>query len=290
MVHRRQGRRPRSLIPAAPQRAQFVQAAGVAFRRAAAPRAQAVFIADDFEDKLATNKLSQSNEWAFLSNADSHGNSAILSGDTAVNPSLVDSTSFAAPGYGGSQGCFKMEWNYGSQRPHGDEPDTSSYDPEVGMITRIWDESSNVGADFTGATKVSFRAKAAKSTRLRIAAVTPEVSDYAFWGDELTIGTASAKTFAQPEWKSKAVPFNKKKITAFMIVISQAYNPGAGGTFWMDDFSVTGWKPKEVEPPVGILRNPAARPRADADAIHGLRADGRRVPSAAVSPRILAPR
>lgn len=265
---------------------------------AGAPCAQAVFIADDFEDKLASNKLSQSSEWAFLSDADSHGNSLILSGDTAVNPSLIDSNSFAAPGYGGSQACFKLEWKYGSQRPHGDAPDTSSYDPEVGMITQIWDESLNVGADFTGASKVSFWAKAAKTTRLRIAAVTPEVADYAYWGDELTIGTAwkqysldfSAKTFAQPEWKSKAVPFNKKKISAFMIVISRAYNPGAGGTFWMDDFSVTGWKPKEVEPPVGIARNPAAHRPASLEVSRGSRVDGRRVLSGTGSPRFAAPR
>ncbi|MDB5048630.1 MAG: hypothetical protein JWO30_1701 [Fibrobacteres bacterium] len=215
-------------------------------------RAQAVFTVSDFEDKAAANKFSDYSEWAFSSDADSHGNSVITSGDTIANPSLIDSTSFASPGYGTSATCLKMAYKYGTTRPHGDAPDTSSYDPEVGLFTAIFDDSSNTWADFTGATKVSFWAKADKPTKIRFAAATPEVIDYAFWGDDFTVGTAwkqfnldfSAKTFTQPDWKSAAVPFNIRKISEFLLGISQANNPGAGGTLYLDDVTVTGWQPK----------------------------------------------
>jgi hypothetical protein len=224
-------------------------------------RAQGVFTVSDFEDKAAANKFSDYSEWAFSSDADSHGTSVVTSGDTIANPSLIDSNSFASPGYGTSQVCLKMAYKYGTTRPHGDAPDTSSYDPEVGLFTAIYDDSSNAWADFTGATKVSFWAKADKPTKIRFAAATPEVIDYAFWGDDFTVGTAwkqfnldfSAKTFAQPDWKSAAVPFNIKKISEFLLGISQANNPGTGGTLYLDDVTVTGWKPKGAEVPT-VLR------------------------------------
>jgi hypothetical protein len=204
----------------------------------------------------------------------------ITSGDTSSNPSLVDSNSFASPGRN-SNTCFKLAFKYGSNRPHGDDPDTSSYDPEVGLSTSIFDADGQTGADFTGATKVSFWAKADKTLKFRFAAATPEVSDYAFWGDDFSVGTAwkqinldfSAKTFAQPEWKSAAVPFNIKAIKMFMLVISQANNPGAGGTLYIDDWTVTGWKPQApTEDPTGL--------RASAEEVSKarmalLRADGK---------------
>jgi hypothetical protein len=248
-------------------------------------QSQAVFVVSDFEDRQAANKFSQASRWAFISDADSHGNSVITSGDTAASPSAVDSNSFASPGANGSQACFKMAWVYGSQRPHGDAPDTSSYDPEVGLVTQVYDESLNVGADFTGATKVSFWAKAAKATNLRFAALTPEVADYAFWGDDFTIGTSwkqysldfSAKTFAQPEWRTAPVPFDIKRITGFQMVISQANNPGAGGTLWLDDVTVTGWAPKQPEETTG-LRSARALRGGNLRVIKGkgVRIDGRK--------------
>lgn len=223
-------------------------------------RAQTSFMVSDFEDKQALNKLSEYSSWAFSSDADSHGNSVIVSGDTVANPSIIDSTSFASPGYGGSLSCLKMAYKYGSIRPHGDAPDTSSYDPEVGLVTQVFDESSNVGADFTGATKVTFWAKADKSTRIRLAAATPEVLDYAYWGDDFTITTAwkqfsldfKGKTFLQPEWKTAVVPFNIGKITEFLFVVSQANNPGPGGTLYFDDFAVADWHPKVAEVPTAL--------------------------------------
>jgi hypothetical protein len=223
-------------------------------------KAQEVFTVADFEDKKAANRFSQYSEWAFISDADSHGNSVITSGDTANNPSLVDSTSFASPGHN-SNTCFKLAFKYGTIRPHGDEPDTSSYDPEVGVTTSLFDADGNTTLDFTGATKISFWAKGDKALKFRWAAATPEVSDYAFWGDEFSVGTSwkqinldfSAKTFAQPEWKTAAVPFDIKKVSSFILVLSQANNPGAGGTLYMDDWTVTGWKPQApTEDPTGL--------------------------------------
>jgi hypothetical protein len=223
-------------------------------------KAQEVFTVSDFEDKKAANHFSQYSEWQFISDVDSHGNSVITSGDTASSPSLVDSTSFATPGHN-SNTCFKLAFKYGNIRPHGDDPDTSSYDPEVGLTTSIFNADGQDAADFTGATKVSFWAKGDKTLKFRFAAATPEVSDYAFWGDDFSVGTAwkqisldfSAKTFAQPEWKSAAVPFNIKAIKSFMLVLSQANNPGAGGTLYIDDWTVTGWKPQApTEDPTGL--------------------------------------
>jgi hypothetical protein len=227
---------------------------------ASAPRAQTPFMASDFEERIAANKLSLSSQWAFLSDFDSHGNSVITSGDTSVSPALIDTTSFASPGYGGSQYCFKLAYVFGNVRPHGDGTDTSTYDPEVGMETQIYNESLSLGADFTGATKITFYAKAEKAGKIRFAVSTPEVADYAYWGTDFSITTAwkqytmdfGAKAFAQPEWRSVAVPFNIKAVTGFILVISQAFNPGAGGAFYMDDLAITGWKPKELEVPTAI--------------------------------------
>ena len=231
--------------------------------------AQTPFMVSDFEDRVAGNKLSAYSFWEFSTDADSHGNSVITSGDTAASPAAIDSSSFASPGYGGSLSCLKMAYKYGSIRPHGDAPDTSSYDPEVGLVTQVYDESSNVGADFTGATKVTFWARADKSTKIRLAAATPEVLDYAYWGDDFTITTAwkqysldfKAKTFAQPEWAAAAVPFNIAKITEFIFVMSQANNPGPGGTFYLDDFAVADWAPKVAEDPTSLRPAAAAEMR-----------------------------
>jgi hypothetical protein len=241
-------------------------------------KAQEVFTVSDFEDRKAANHFSQYSEWAFISDADSHGNSVITSGDTAVSPSLVDSTSFASPGHN-SETCFKLAFKYGNIRPHGDEPDTSSYDPEVGLSTSMFDPDGNTSVDFTGATKVSFWAKGDKALKFRFAAATPEISDYAFWGDEFSVGTAwkqvsldfSAKTFAQPDWKTAAVPFNIKAIKSFFIVLSQANNPGTGGTLYIDDWTVTGWKPQEAPTALrasagGLSRARSALSRADGSA------------------------
>lgn len=252
-----------------------------------------VFIAADFEDKTAANKFSQASQWSFISDEDSHGTSIITSGDTTGHPSAIDSNSFASPGYGGSKSCFKLAWKYGATRPHGDAPDTSSYDPEVGMVTQIYNESLDVGADFTGATKVSFWAKGEKATKIRLAALTTEVADYAFWGDDFSITTAwkqynldfSAKTFTQPEWKSASVPFNIKRITGFQIVISQANNPSVTGALYLDDISVTGWKPKEA-PTKLADRTAKARRAMGSFGVTGetrVRVDGRKVEKGRIS-------
>ncbi len=237
----------------------LIAAAAIASIAARGVSAQ-VFVASDFEERTSANKLSEISQWAFLSDADSHGNSVITSGDTTSSPAMIDSSSFASPGYGGSASCFKLAYMYGNIRPHGDGTDTSTYDPEVGMETQIYNESLSLGADFTGATRITFWAKADKATKLRFAVSTPEVADYAFWGMPFAVTTAwkqytldfSAKTFAQPDWKSVAVPFDIKAVTGFIIVISQADNPGTGGTYYMDDLAITGWKPKAPEQPSAI--------------------------------------
>ncbi len=268
----------------------------MAFALAIASHAQAVFIADDFEAKIPANKFSEISQWTFITDEDSHGSSIITSGDTASHPSAVDSTSFASPGYGGSKSCFKLAWKYGATRPHGDAPDTSSYDPEVGMVTQVYSESLDVGADFTGATKVSFWAKGEKATKIRLSALTTEVADYAFWGDDFSITTAwkqynldfSAKTFTQPEWKTVSVPFNLKRVSGFQIVISQATNPSATGAFYMDDLSVTGWKPKQAPTPIRAARfrraggNPSVTVAAEP---YG--ADGRKVAAKGTASRVV---
>lgn len=212
--------------------------------------AQEAYVISDFEDGKAGTAIYSSPGWVFVSDIDSHGNSQILSGDTLAMPANVDSNSFG-PGYGGSLHSFKMEYKFGTIRPHGDAPDTSSYDPEVGFQANLYSDTGSF-VDFTGATKITFWAKAAKATTASFLVMTPEILDYSYYRSDIAVTTAwkqftvelkASKTFAQPEWSTSKQPFDIAKVQGLEFNLSQAFNPGTGGTLYLDDVTIHGWKP-----------------------------------------------
>src|SRR4051812_30746089 len=97
-------------------------------------KAQAPYVVSDFENKQADNGVA--GVWLYNTDADSHGNSVITTGDTTQNPAVIDSTSFG-PGAdkGTTKSALMMGYKYGAIMPHGDPPDTSAYDQEVDLET-----------------------------------------------------------------------------------------------------------------------------------------------------------
>jgi hypothetical protein len=209
------------------------------------------FSISNFDDLIASNAIHSALDWNFVTDFDSHGNSTIISGDTTTNPATVDAKSFDV-GQGGTKHCLKMEYKYGTIRPSGDAPDTSTFDPEVGLETALFPDTG-IGEDFRGATTITFWAKASKSTKMRFMMGTPEIMDYSYYGSDFTVTTnwklftvelKPSKTFAQAAWGAPQVPFNISRVTTLAFTISQADNPGVGGVFYVDEIIIHNWTPQ----------------------------------------------
>jgi hypothetical protein len=216
---------------------------------AASAFAQEPFVISNFDDKVPENALAS--KWGYLTDNDSHGNSRITTYDSnnAMIP-LIDSMSFGA-GHGASGSSLLLGFVYGDSLPHGDGDDTGHYDPEVGLETVVYDSLGMMGGSIAGATKITFWAKADKNLKARFIVGQTSILDYAYYGQDfnvttewkqITINLAASSTFAQPDWKSASVPFQADSVNAFEFNISKAFNPVAGATFYLDDFTIYGWK------------------------------------------------
>lgn len=217
---------------------------------AASAFSQEAFVISNFDDKVEDNALAS--KWGYLTDNDSHGNSRITTWDTAnAMVPRVDSMSFASPGYGGAGSALQMGFVFGDSLPHGDGDDTGHYDPEVGLETVVYDSLGMMGGDMTGATKFTFWVKGDKALKARFIVGQSNIIDYAYYGQDFNVTTAwkqitvtltASTTFAQPDWKSASVPFAPDSVNELMFNISKAFNPIAGATFYLDDFTVWGWK------------------------------------------------
>jgi hypothetical protein len=214
----------------------------------AAPVLSEDFLVSDFNDRVIDNALGST--WDPITDVDSHGNSRLTVGDTNYDPVECDTTCFG-PGYGSAGYAFKMGFVYGDSMPHGDGLDTGHFDPEMNLETQVLDTLGSPGGDLTGATSVSFWAKADKNLAVRFIVGQTTITDYAYHGQDIAVTTQWKKftitfsdtaKFHQPDWAGEKVPFDIAHINSFDFNISKGNNASVtGADFYLDDFTVQGW-------------------------------------------------
>lgn len=207
--------------------------------------AQVPFNFADFDDGFNANNAGGS--WYYWDDNTGGGNSRILSGDTAFKPTEFTDSSLA-PGQGGTPFAARMEFVYGTAKPTCGAGCT--YDPEVGLGSDLRLNGDTVG-DLTGATHISFWAKASAPLKGRFSVSTADITDYSFYGSVLDIGTGwkeikidlkNPAQFAQPAWATVKTPFNFAKVRGLEFSFSKEVNPAlAGGTFYLDGVQIHNW-------------------------------------------------
>jgi hypothetical protein len=221
-----------------------------------AVRGQATdFLLNDFESGGSTNNLF--GYWFYYNDAPNKGNSRILTCDSVSG--AFDSSSLSLPGYGGSAAAGRMGWAFGDKNPSCG--DSCSYDPEVGFGTDL--RSGDSVANLTGATAITFWAKANKAVKILFVINLNTVKDYSNYRQTLDVGTdwrlftvnlKASAAFAQPTW-GKPVAWDPTQVTTINWVATMALNKTlASDTLIVDDIKILGWDPLAVP----VLGGPTA--------------------------------
>jgi hypothetical protein len=122
----------------------------------------------------------------------------------------------------------------------------------VGMGTKL---ATSGGLDLTGATAITFWAKADAPAKTLFSLGTSEVKDNGKFAKLITITTSWTKytvslagsDLKQPSW-AKQVAFNPKECVDLAWSVSKGDNAGmAGGAVYLDHIAVSNWEPP-VEP------------------------------------------
>ena len=210
---------------------------------AAAPALASTLLAD-FDD-IAPTGTSQGGFWYFYDDRPDSGASYITTADSA---SLYrwDSTTFV-PGQGGTGMAVELGFVMGAKNPVCGAGCT--YAPQVGMGTSV---AGGVEIDITGATAISFLAKAKAPIKVLFLVGTSDVKDNGFYGTLVNITTewtkytmplVAGKDFAQAPWAVKK-PFNPAHFINLGWMISKADNPDlTAGAFDLDNIAIEGWDP-----------------------------------------------
>lgn len=219
-------------------------AAALAFGAAGA-KAQSTKV-EDFESKTTINLLG--GFWYFYDDRTDSGASVITTADTATG--FWDSTTFAA-GAEGSASAIKLGFRFGAKDPKCGG--TCTYSPMVGMGTNLM---SGGALDLTGATAISFWAKADAPLKIVFSMGTTEIKDNgnyaklvpvtASWS-KYSVSLAPGAELKQPSW-AKKVAFNPAEAFSLGWQISKSDNAGmAGGALYVDQIVVENWAPP-IEP------------------------------------------
>jgi hypothetical protein len=220
---------------------------------AGAARAQDALI-DDFEGQSNQNKFMS--YWYFYNDAANQGTSKVNSSKPGTATELLfdPAVSLGADETGGKAAKLDYEMGPTPLSCGG----TCTFGQFVGFGTDM--TPSKKALDLTGATKITYKAKAAAPTvvvfQVSITSVTSQAGDQAFAVHEVThnIGT-SWKTYEaalsetalkdalkQPSWAKPAVPFNPKEVEkiAWKVSMDAATNP-LKGTLLIDSVMVRGY-------------------------------------------------
>jgi hypothetical protein len=191
----------------------------------------------------------------FYNDATDGGTSVVTTAHVGATPSelLVDSTSFDA-GYS-SKKALKMAFTYGANKPKSCGG-TCAYGQMVGFGTQFvpgTDVATGTGStlDITGATAITFFAKASVAMKMRVEVTTTNVTDFGFfvsnvsvgtdWGPQTVLLTTGLGGINQPSW-ALAVPFDPKLVQKLQFSISADDNAGlTAGTVWLDSIVVQGY-------------------------------------------------
>jgi len=214
----------------------------------------AVSVLDDFEAGSNQNKFLGYSY--FYNDATDGGTSVVTSSKPGTKPSelLVDTNSFDA-GYGGSTKALKMAFTYGANKPKSCGG-TCAYGQMVGFGTQFVPGTDvTVGSgktlDLTGATAITFYAKASVAMKMRVEITTTNVTDFGYFVGNPSVGTDWSKQTVmlstglgginQPSW-AVPVTFDPTLVQKLQFSISADDNAGlTAGTVWLDSIAVVGY-------------------------------------------------
>lgn len=201
-----------------------------------------IFVLDNFNARQPTSSLDM--PWYFYDDAADGGTSVVTSGDTSKRPVLFNDSSFAT----GRDGLLaaRMAFTYGANKPSG----CAGACP-YGQVVGLGNGDTSV-FNMTGATQMSFFARASAPMRVRFMVKTGNVLDFGYykididltteWTRYIVIPNTGTGGLEQPPWAA-IKPFDLSKVTGFHWEISVDYNPGLKqGTFYLDDVVIQGWR------------------------------------------------
>lgn len=204
----------------------------------------------DFE--LQTNKNLIDGFWFYQDDKGSGGNSKIVSGDTTVNPVIFSAASFGEPSSGIVGYSGKMEYDMGTIKPSCGAGCT--YSNEVTFGCNLEPMVGTIPLDITGATAISFWAKATPATKISIIFLTKDITDYSWARAEVPVTAAWAHYtvnlsgttglyFKATYGQAKDKPLTLSKLVDLNFAIQKDSNPGlTHGTFLIDNLVINGWK------------------------------------------------
>lgn len=219
-------------------------------------QAQVVSVIDDFEAGSNQNKFMGYSY--FYADAADQGTSKVISSKPGATASelLFDPTLSIDAGYNSTK-ALKLQFQYGTNKPVSCGG-TCSYGQMVGFGTQLIAGTDPIGAgegktlDMTGATGITFWAKASVAMKVRVEITTTTVKDYAFHRGEVTVGTAWAQQVVmltpglgginQPSWTTAPLVFDPAKVQKLQFQVSADDNATlTAGTLWLDNIQVSGY-------------------------------------------------
>jgi hypothetical protein len=213
----------------------------------------AASVLDNFEAGSNQNKFLGYSY--FYNDATDGGTSVVTTAHVGSKPSelLVDSTSFDA-GYASTK-SLKMAFTYGPNKPKSCGG-TCAYGQMVGFGTQFvpgTDVATGTGTtlDITGATAITFFAKASVAMKMRVEVTTTNVTDFGFfvanvsvgtdWGPQTVMLSTGLGGINQPSW-AVPVTFDPTLVQKLQFSISADDNAGlTAGTVWLDSIVVQGY-------------------------------------------------
>lgn len=204
-------------------------------------------VVDDFESGTNQNKFLA---YTFYYNDSKDGGNTVIASAKASGAELLyDAALSVGEGAGGSAKALKLEFTFGSVKPKGCGG-TCAYGNMAGMGTGFVADGQVL--NMTGATAISFWAKASANMAMRVEIATEGVKDFGYhmnapqltptW-TKITIPLIEGPDLQQPTW-AEEVPFDLTKMQKIQFAISADDNPSTltGGTVYIDDIVVHGYK------------------------------------------------
>jgi len=238
-------------------------------------------VLDDFEAKSNQNKFLG---YSYFYNDAADGGTSVISTATPGTgvALLVDPLKSFDAGYN-SPSALKMDFTYGANKPKSCGG-TCAYGQMVGFGTQFVPGTDAVTGDgskldMTGATSITFYAKASVSLKMRVEVTTTNVKDFGFFRGDVSVGTDWTKLtvgltnglggIAQPSWAIQ-VPFDPALAQKLQFSVSADDNTGLlKGTVWLDSIAVDGYTwtpPNACIPCVGAVA-PAGMVLGDLEAV-----------------------
>lgn len=223
-------------------------------------------LVSDFEDQ--TNKNSLGGFWFYVDDKGGGGNSKVTSGDTTEYPPIFSATSFGEPSQGIIGYSGRMAYTFGTVKPTCGTDCT--YSNEVTFGTNVEQIVGVAPLDITGATGISFWAKATPPVTISIIylakditdkndyswqrAAVPVTSTWTRYVANFTGATGIVFKGAYGMGKDKAPTLSQTQ--GWNFAIQKESNPGVtSGELLLDDLYIQGWK----DPNAAAIRT-ASRP------------------------------